>query len=441
MKYVSGLSVAAIFFILCACDQLPQKGSPGEIIVIGNGILNLNESDGVIADALAPDGKSLVSLIISPTKTEELVRDRATNKAIPTYYNWATSGEKNDPVLSLDIKEIEKKCRYFESLQNGDLVCRRDLESLDISPVSPPQFTSTGDVFFLDSKNQLMRLFAGKLTTLSTQVYRFVVDKDANLLFWRAGEDQKLSYHLWRNGNEVVFASDVYPGEIEFVVGRDGVIYPLYIKGDPSHAPGLYKWVWPKDNLYPAENLVQAWPMDWIYQSRTNDPDAKMLMVSVLKTDETRALVEVSEQGLRLLDDKAMESKPTAETSTQTSAESDSEVQKLGSAFVSKNRKDETYSYCLSSSQQSDLPIHCESIFVEGRKILDVILKGERDVYVLSQGESLRKIDHYQWDEAAQKLLSIATRDLEDPIVRFRTPTEKLSAAVPPGSSELVPGQ
>ena len=441
MKYLAALGFLTGFFTLTACDQLPQKNSPGEIIVIGNGILNLNESDGVIADATTSDGQGLVSLIVSPSKTEHLVRDRATNKSIPTYYNWATSGEKKDPVLSLDIKEVEKKCRYFESLQNGDLVCRRDLESLDISPLSPPQFTREGEVFFLDSKNQLLRLWQGRLEVLSTHVYRFAVDKDSNLLFWRMQVGSKSTHHLWRRGAEITFRNEGNNNDIEFVIGKDGVIYPLYINSDPAHAAGLYRWVWTKENPHPTETLIQAWPMDWLYQNRTVDPDSKMLVVGVTKTDSTQALVEVSELGMRLLEDKTLEEKPALELPVQPTPQTDSEVQKLGDAFVSKNRKEETFSYCRSDSLHPELPTRCESIVADNAKVLDVILKSELDVYALAIEGELRKIDHYHWDENTQKLVKLATRDLQDPIVRFRTPTEKLSSEVESSESKLVTGE
>lgn len=441
MKYLPAFVFLSGLAALSGCDQLEHKQSPGEIIVIGNGILNLNESDGVIADVASPDGAGLVSVIVSPSKTEDLVRDRATNRAIPTYYNWATSGEKRDPVLSLDIKDLEKKCRYFESLQNGDLVCRRDLESLDISPISPPQFSRAGEVFFLDSNHKLLRLWQGKLAVISDQVYRFAVDRDSNLLFWRlAIAGQKLTPHLWRNGSQVSFRSGGVSTDIEFIMGKDRIIYLLYLVGDPAHAPGLYKWVWSAESLHPIEMLVQAWPREWSYKNRTVDSDSEMLVVRITKLDSTQALVQVSELGMRLLEDKTLQESAPMESSLQAESDSASEVQKLGNAFISKNRKQQSFSYCRSDEKELDQSSRCQSITSENAQVLDLILKSEGDVYVLAIQGELRRIEHHRWDQNSQNLLRLSARDLSDPIVRFRTPTEKLSAATDSQKSKLVTG-
>ena len=171
-----------LMLLLAACDQVPQAGNPErDIIVIGNGILNLNESDGVIADIESPGIEGVVSVIVSPQKTESLVRDRATLKTIPTYFDWAASGEKQDPVLKLDIRQEEKKCRYFEPLQNGDLVCRRDLDAFDSLQEEPPVFSERREVFYLDSQRAIHRLYQSKTQKIADDVKLFLVDLHSNV--------------------------------------------------------------------------------------------------------------------------------------------------------------------------------------------------------------------------------------------------------------------
>jgi hypothetical protein len=415
IKKMSTLELLIVSVMMTACDSIESMGgSRGDIIVVGNGILNLNESDGVLADLDDPRFSGPISLIVSPVKTESLVRDREKLEDVPTYFNWVTQGEKSDPVLSLEIRDDRKKCRYFEPLQNGDLICRRDLEQYDISASVPPAFTRFSEVFFLDSENRLRRLVGERLDTVADGVESFVIDREANLFVKARLSDQ---YVLWRSG---AFSDLRWSAQLPPFRGEDGAIYYLQL----SNPSGLIRWTWDPMADHPHTDLVSAWNPDWNFRSLVTDREGSMQHVQIDDALGKRLHVQLSQKGLEVLEKREADEDMSGMKDLPHSA---MQIQRRDHSSLSFNVEWSSGRYCRSGSSPSK-PLCLDLRVQESRRPLDALLKTSEDIYVLSASGNDRWIEHWRFNDQAAEINLVQERLIDPRVFRFRLPTEQLEA-------------
>lgn len=177
---------------LMACDELvedrlnklePREGQ--DVIHVGNGIhpevlMALRERSGVVVDFQTPFGLS--SHFFGSQGLVPLVVDVDSGKGLGVELGWVAAGEKQASVLELKFHE-EKTCERYESLQNGRLVCRDDLDQLEFWEASKPAFALSGAIAYLDPDKSLRILQHGENRLVHHRVDEFFFDGHQRLIF------------------------------------------------------------------------------------------------------------------------------------------------------------------------------------------------------------------------------------------------------------------
>lgn len=408
-----------LFF--AACDPLEtDAGKDGDIIVVGNGILNLNGADGVIVDVATPTGEP-ESLVMNKVETQPLVRDKDSEERVATLFRWVAEGEQKDPVIRLDILEEEKKCRYFETLQNGDLVCRRDLEQLDIAFTHRPVFTARREVFYLDSQSQLVRLFDQQAHVLMDSVTNFVVDQTSMVWVERSSDPQRL---LWVNGIQITEVGGESIENIQDVfVGSDGRMYFLLRQATPLHAAGLYQV-----GQEVAAQKLAAWDATLEVLESVADLDQKIRILRVRDSEGREKRLKLSPAGIEEFD-------PVSTTRVERPEAQASKMMAEGNTLLSSSS--EGTQICR-SIESSSSPI-CTSIEMKvGERLVDVLLKNETQVYmVIEDSSSNHHLKVWEVELFSGQILAtpVAERRLAEKVLRLKVPTEKLGLA--PSEAEV----
>lgn len=180
-------------FVGLACDEMitpPQQMSDTregqDVIHVGNGmnpevLLALKEKDGLVLDLRTPTGIS--SEFFMGESLLPLVVDAESGDKIEAELGWLAKGEKNTPIMELAISEKPDDCTTYETLGNGRLICRDDLDRLSIRAETKPGFSLKGDIAYLDPEKSLRLIRGGKEYLVHRFVDEFFFDKYSRLVF------------------------------------------------------------------------------------------------------------------------------------------------------------------------------------------------------------------------------------------------------------------
>lgn len=366
---------------LVGCDQPTQNATTtkpeGEIVWIGNGArptLNLANMNSVVAD-FGSESVGKESLKVGELGVEPLVIDEEKNE-VSVYLGWVAPGEKDEPVIELEINvEEQQECKHFETLQNGQLVCRADLEGLSVSPEHAPFFLRTGGVVYIN-RSQELRVFVNTQTHLIHEnVDAFFVDNDFMLAF-RGAQTQTWSL-LSLASPELL--SEIPSFESRFVfLGEDKKIYTVLESESADSFASLVRL----DSLFSSTKVIDfPAELKLVDVVEKQDTDAEGLVVNAFLGEQPK-LIRVNSSGYESIELPVDESQPEAlEAEDEPQQETQEEEQIVESYFLVRNEGAEL-KFCVESKQESSESKCYQVPRPEDFKLTQAVLGPESAIYV-----------------------------------------------------------
>jgi|GEM_PF-6059275 len=335
-------------FLFFGCDQpLKNNANPeGEIVWVGNGMqsYSLGPIDqGIVLNLMGKDGKVSSQLVIAKGP-QALVTDGNKNE-VPAELGWVAHGQMDEPVMQFDLKNSDIPCKFYESLPDGKLLCRHDLDQLDARANFQPIFLSSGEVLFVDSSDHLNSLKNKEVTPLVASVGAVLADR-SDQIFYQTKEDLIWRHYLLSTPNtpsERVSSAPLLDMSLNYIfIGGDGALY-FYVDMDTNDlkARSLYRYPLATDKVQLIQKVAEL-PEDLSLREISNDKtlvDSHELVVKAYKTpldplseeSVTEVFVKISSDGFDVLTPESP-LKPSAEKSTASAIEDSANPQKSKSS-------------------------------------------------------------------------------------------------------------